>query len=983
MPAGISGSEQANTINDINSMNYFNTNILTLESQDAVAMLEAPAKVNSEANENRTLNLSFFSGCRDNSPKQSKMDWHEFCRRFGVHTVRDHKDGAAWSPASFGTGQPRRNEFVEALDFAVIDIDDNGVQPNEIEDRFKGFAYLLHSSYGHTNTTCKFRMILPFAEPVLANDWPIVWARINAMVDGHNDPSTKDASRLYYMPSCPVGSSFSFVREGKGRYLSMSDLPSDVTVPENRQQLFPHSVSTTKLAVIEGIESSGPDLNFEQGLRHVVSRCAFMRTVSASENQQSVSEPLWMAMISNACRFENSEAWIHVASEHHSGYDEGATTARIERYRNGSAPITCQRIRELGFEGCPTGGCARPNGLVAKAPAALGTWMFRRQLTADETDRGPIPEKYPVNGNFLVQPTGVFKVSEKDGEQQLTKLSSRIDVTALTRDADSSNWGTELSFQDPDGVKKTWALPMELLASTGESYRASLYRMGVAIEPTKTARDGLAEYLNAARPNARALSVTQPGWSSTGVFVLPDATYGESNNRLVFQTTDPDNMKRYSRKGTLESWQQNVAAPCQGNSRAVLSICVGMATPLLALLGEDNGGFHIRGNSSSGKTVCLGIGASVWGGAPLIRTWNMTTNGVEGVAVMHNDVLLPLDELGQADGKAAGEAAYMFGNGQGKGRANKEGNARAAKRFRTLVLSSGERSLADLMTQAGLPVMAGQEVRMVEISADAGRGYGIFENIHGAQTSQVFAESMKHAIAQHHGHAGRAFVNVLAAPALQPKLVEMVKVRIQRFVEENVPAGSAGQVGRVARRFGLVAAAGELAIELGILPWPVGEASAAARKCFVEWIEERDGTGNQEEVRALTQVRRFIEANGESRFTPWHDGIDSSSDSKTINRAGFRKAADDGRTEYFIFPETYRTEVCRGFNPTAVTKLLIEKGLLNIAPDGKAQVQVRIPGTGRTRAYHLKADILGSQSEKEESDRSHLSTSKLAGKYSV
>lgn len=124
-----------------------------------------------------------------------------------------------------------------------------------------------------------------------------------------------------------------------------------------------------------------------------------MRFAAQPENQDDFPEPLWMAMISNACRFEESEAWIHEASNKHSNYDESETEGRIERHRNGPSPVTCQRIRELGFQNCPSGGCARPNGIPAKAPAALGTWMFKKQLSTADIASGALAQTYTI-GEF-------------------------------------------------------------------------------------------------------------------------------------------------------------------------------------------------------------------------------------------------------------------------------------------------------------------------------------------------------------------------------------------------------------------------------------------------------------------------------------------------------------------------------------------------------------------------------------------------------
>jgi uncharacterized protein (DUF927 family) len=911
--------------------------------------------------------ISEYNHCRDNIPKQRTHTWKSFCEAFGTHAIRSKKDGLAWSPASYDEGKTRFNENVNYLSMAVIDIDD-GEPLESILPRIAGFDCLIHSSYSHTPVKNKYRVILPFATPVCPAEWPLVWAKVNALIGGCNDPATKDPARLYYKPVHAPDAEHHFVKIQKGRAIRLDDLPELGMAVQQRPITFHRKGSMQSHVEVDGIESSGPELGFEQGLTEVVNRCAFMQFAAAPENQAGLAEPLWMAMVSNACRFENSEPWIHAASEHHPVYKEAETDRKIQRLQNGPPPITCQRIRDLDFKNCPGGGCKRPNGEVTKAPGGLYGWMFHRQLTAAETGAKHVPEIYQVM-EFQVKPEGIFQTIEKNDQQTQIKICSRIDVTALTRDHDSSNWGLELCFNDPDGKSKSWALPKELLANaSGERYCASLLKMGAAIEPGKKARDGLAAYLAAACPEARALSVRQPGWFN-GIFVLPDVAYGRSDERVVFQTNDPDEIKRFSRKGSLESWQQHIAGPCKRNSRAVISICIGLAPPLLALLGEDNGGFHLRGNSSVGKSICLALGSSIWGNSALIRTWNMTVNGLEGVATMHNDVLLPLDELGQADAKDAGEAAYMLGNGQGKGRANKDGDARTAKRWRNLVLSSGEKSMADLMAAAGQMVMAGQEVRMVEIAADAGCGFGVFEDIHGARSSQVFAESLKQAVAEHHGHAGRAFVEHLANPDLQPKLVERLKTLIQHFVDTQVPAGATGQVGRVGRRFGLVAAAGELCIELGILPWPEGEAIDACKKCFMAWIDLRGGVGNHEAEQAVARVRRFIELHGESRFTLWTDLSDNNGDGKTIQRAGFRRINDDGRTEFFVLPEAYKSEMCAGLNSTAVTKALVDRGFLATDGNGKPQVEKRPPGMGKMRVYHLLSDLMNdgvSQTEKEE-----------------
>ncbi len=143
----------------------------------------------------------------------------------------------------------------------------------------------------------------------------------------------------------------------------------------------------------------------------------------------------------------------------------------------------------------------------------------------------------------------------------------------------------------------------------------------------------------------------------------------------------------------------------------------------------ENGGFHLVGASSTGKTTCLHVAASVFGGKDYIQRWKATSNGIEGIAKMYNDLLLPLDEMGEISPKDAGEVAYMLGNGMGKGRADKNGEARNRAKFRCLFLSIGEVNLAQHMLEDGKKAKAGQETRIADISADQGP-FGAFEFLH-------------------------------------------------------------------------------------------------------------------------------------------------------------------------------------------------------------------------------------------------------------
>jgi uncharacterized protein (DUF927 family) len=604
-------------------------------------------------------------------------------------------------------------------------------------------------------------------------------------------------------------------------------------------------------------------------------------------------------------------------------------------------------------------GFVPPKGWDA-ADAMVQGWTadYIRLLPAEAFEQIPVDNSYYTeDGKYRVTDEGVFAVSYVDGEPVLNLVCSRIDALAKTRDHDGENWGTLIVVRDPDGNPHEWAMPQAVMASP-TTLRSELLRMG-AIFPPAVNRDPVLNYLIAAKPEARARCVAHPGWVGD-VFVLPDRVIGASDERVVLQTADPVGGDIFKMGGTLAEWQQHIATPSQGNATLVLAICAALTGPALKHLGEENGGFHFVGRSSIGKTTIIRVASSVWGGPEFVQTWRNTDNALESVAQRYNDTMLPLDEMSQSDTAKAGMIAYMLGNGKGKGRSSRTGMVRPVPTWRLMFLSTGEISLAEHTAASGGRVMAGQEVRLVNLPALATEEFGVFETIHGFPSSKHLVEHFWTMTATHFGHAGPAFIALLAHRDTRQAIVEAIRHGVKDFVETHVPAGADGQVQRVANRFGLVAAVGEIATRYGILPWQAGDAINAAAVCFNSFVTARGGVGNLEADQAIARVRHFLEVHGESRFTAISGQVSTIDDARaTINRAGFRKATSDGRTEFFVLPEAWVSEICDGTNPTQVTKAVRDANLLNTGPDGKSTVQIRLPSMGKKRVYHLKPDILG------------------------
>jgi uncharacterized protein (DUF927 family) len=556
-------------------------------------------------------------------------------------------------------------------------------------------------------------------------------------------------------------------------------------------------------------------------------------------------------------------------------------------------------------------------------------------------------------GRFEVSDRGVVFNGPPDKEgnpKPPVWICAPLHVLAKTRDSKSVEWGLLLGWRDADGVLHRWAMPNELLQRDGGAEaRCELARQGLAIAPGRAARELFPAYLQVWPTDARARCVGRLGWHNE-VYVLPTEAVGHAGETIVFQ--NPHGVEpALSASGTVDQWRESVAALAQGNSLLVFVLSIAFAGPLLELAGEDSGGFHLRGPSSTGKSTALKLAASVWGNPSVYcRLWRATANGLEGLAALHNDGLLILDELSQIDPTQAGEAAYLLANGQGKNRALRNGSARQAARWRLLFLSAGEESLPALMAHAKRKPTAGQEIRMAEIDADAGTGAGALEVLHGYDTPAALVLALKDAATQYYGAVGIKFLQRIVKD--RPKLAAVLADGVRQFVEDFVPKNAGGQVERVARRFALVAMAGEIATRYGLTGWAPGEAIKAAHKCFRSWLESFGGTGNREERALLAQVRGFFEQHGASRF----EDMKGDDGQRVINRAGFYRVNEDRAREYLVLPEAFKREVCAGFDSKFAKKVLQDHGWLVPGADRPTQ-KVRLPGLGSTWVYVLAATM--------------------------
>jgi uncharacterized protein (DUF927 family) len=561
-------------------------------------------------------------------------------------------------------------------------------------------------------------------------------------------------------------------------------------------------------------------------------------------------------------------------------------------------------------------------------------------------------------GGYDVTEAGVFHT---DAEGERRYICSRLDVLGLTRNGANEDWGRLLRVWDRDGEPHDWPMPMELLAGDGTELRVRLLALGLEAHPSRTARDHLMNYIQSARTAERARCVRRVGWCGD-VFVLPDLTIGGgTGERILFQIPG-EFTHHFEVSGTLEDWQEQIARYCAGNSRLMLAVSCAFTAPVLEPAGADGFGIHFKGPSSGGKTTALLVGGSVCGGGGrngYVEGWRLTGNALEAVAEAHNHSLLCLDELAQLAPAEAGEIAYLLANGHGKQRMSRTATLRRGSHWRLLFLSSGETGLADHVATIGRRVRGGESVRFVEVPADAERGLGLFENVHGHTSGGAFADHLAAAARSYYGSPLRAFLELLVADlaANREAVFAFINEMRMEFHRRIAQEGAGGEVLRVAGVFALIAAAGELATWYRITGWEPYQAISAAEKCYRAWLGTRGGTGGSDVESGIRQVRAFLEAHGGSRFQAWEPGDRQGT---VYNRAGFRRADETGELiEYAILEEAFRNEVCKGYDYQLIARALKTRGFLRTSERGRLTYQARVPEFGRTRFYLVRRELLG------------------------
>lgn len=475
---------------------------------------------------------------------------------------------------------------------------------------------------------------------------------------------------------------------------------------------------------------------------------------------------------------------------------------------------------------------------------------------------------------------------------------------------------------------------------------------GLLVRDGRQLRSALANWIIGQKPATRWTLAASAGWTDDNrAYLLPDGHIIGDETPVLFMGKR-DVTGGWTTSGTADTWRESVARLVDGNSLMMVCVAMPFAGPLLKLAGIQNFGLHLYAPSTTGKTTCATLAASVCGEPSALKmTWNGTANGMQGNAAARCDSFLWLDELGEGRPEDLARTIYSLFNGSGRVRATKDGNNAPHDSWRLPVLSTGEVDTAAFAGQAKITLAPGQLVRLLNVPIEQMQPV----NLHGYPTAGAHAMALVRACSDNFGAVFREWITWLIRS--QPEAENTISQHLDKWrtaAAEEYP--DSPQICRVADVFAVLEAA--LVLTRPFTGWDAAACRDAVITVFASWVKDF-GTHDKAQSQIISQATDFLMQYGRSRFaTLTTDGKANAVTDQEAGRMGrlygYRKPADgdNGDEWFYVTPAAFRGHIAKGHNDRQAAAALEKAGMLE-REAGRLQVRLRVGGS-QQRFYKVK-----------------------------
>jgi putative DNA primase/helicase len=430
-------------------------------------------------------------------------------------------------------------------------------------------------------------------------------------------------------------------------------------------------------------------------------------------------------------------------------------------------------------------------------------------------------------------------------DRHKSRIGDPIRVKALGTCIQDGAAYTVLQFLDRDRKWRIAPVRSSLLTAKTTDFKAELTDRHHYKLPGRQYVAAVIDALAAKNPERRIAVTMVPGWHGPNRYVHPHGNIKREGDDWECLLAHSPNVRlaEFRCSGTLDEWKTNVAQDCIASSRLLLAVGASFAAPILRRVGIDTFGLHFMGTTSSGKSLCLRVGASVPGfnSQAGTTTWDGTSTGFEQLVLGTRDNITLLDETDLQEGgerrryEVTSLTVFRLSKNQSKLRAGHYESKHALRSdHRNMILSSGEDALIPRRRVRGL------DVRMIHIPACISKFEDIFDSNYAARIvgrtmgqRERFVAAHESATLKYQGVAHRVFLRRLIAHDSADKTL---KAYMEEFMSKARLAQERKIFFRMRRRIATIYAGTALAVDYGILPFNKGVALRAIRKCMNDAI---------------------------------------------------------------------------------------------------------------------------------------------------
>lgn len=336
---------------------------------------------------------------------------------------------------------------------------------------------------------------------------------------------------------------------------------------------------------------------------------------------------------------------------------------------------------------------------------------------------------------------------------------------------------------------------------------------------------------------------------------------------------------RVETAGSLAGWLKGVAKPLAHHKVPSFLMMLPFAAVLLRHSPlAHNFGFELAGPGGTGKSTlskCIASAVGpIEGPGNFVQSMNATTNALDERMAEYNDLPMILEEwnlflMGSARGSASSCADLIFRLSDGTSRMRLRGTK--AERARHLWLVSSNDPLPDVLR--GLTADAANAVmdRMMTIPIGEDRPLGVFDKTKGVDSTVAeLVGPLIEAANANHGVALPRFIKAVAKKLADDEAAfhTHLKARIQKF-QTRATKWHPEPSERVAQAFGLVYAAGCMAVEFGCLPKSYRPHAAAKAACLLHLSTRSNVLTPLQRLKAEFKAGRFYDSRVEgAEVTP-------------------------------------------------------------------------------------------------------------------